>query len=155
MGTVTQKSIVPLNVHGKVVHHARTDVAVRDLTVIIDEPEARGGTDKGATPTEALMVSLAGCTTVVAHRIAGRLGIELEDMTVDVNAEFDRRGVMQEEHLKVPFPTMHLDITVTTDAADDLMAALAEDLKKFCPISNVIRESGTELTETWNINRPA
>lgn len=151
---VTQKSIVPLAVSGKVVHHARTDVAVRDLTVTVDEPEARNGTNKGATPTEMLMVSLAGCTTVVSHRIADRLGIELSDMQVDVSAEFDRRGVMQEEHLRVPFPTMHLDISVTTDASDDKMAALAADLKKYCPLSNVIRESGTDLTETWTINRP-
>ncbi len=153
--TVTQKSIVPLEVSGKVVHHARTDVSVRDLTVVIDEPEARGGTNQGATPTEALMVSLAGCTTVVAHRIAKRLEIELSDMTVNVSAEFDRRGVMQEVHLKVPFPTMHLDITVTTGASEDKMAELAADLKKFCPITNVIRESGTELTESWTVNRPS
>ena len=153
MGAVKQKSIVTMKAHGDVKHHARTDVSVRDLSVTIDEPSERGGTNQGATPTETLVISLIGCTTVVAHRIAERLGIELENMSVDVAADFDRRGVMQEEHLTVPFPKMDMTISVRTSASDADMEQLKADLKKFCPISNVIRQSGTELTETWTITR--
>lgn len=154
MANVTQKSIVTMKAHGDVVHHARTDVSVRDLTVTIDEPTERGGTNLGATPTETLVTALIGCTTVVSHRIADRLGITLENMSVDVDADFDRRGVMQEEHLTVPFPKMDLRITVTSAAPEEQIEQLKEDLKKFCPISNVIRQSGTDLTETWTVNRP-
>ena len=154
MADIKQKSVVTMNVHGDVRHHARTDVAVRDLTVTIDEPTERGGTNAGATPTEMLVASLIGCTTVVSHRIAGRLGIELDSMSVDVDADFDRRGVMQEEHVKVPFPKMELRVSVVTTASDDEMDQLQQDLRKFCPISNMIRQSGTELTETWDIARP-
>lgn len=153
MGAIKQKSIVTMQAHGDVMHHARTDVSVRDLTVTIDEPSERGGTNQGATPTETLVIALIGCTTVVSHRIAERLGIELENMSVNVAADFDRRGVMQEEHLTVPFPKMDLQISVTTSASDEDMRTLQEDLKKFCPISNVIRQSGTELTETWTVTR--
>ena len=152
MVDIKQKPVVTMKVHGDVVHHARTDVSVRDLTVTIDEPEERGGTNAGATPTETLVVALIGCTTVVSHRIADRLGIELEDMKVDVAADFDRRGVMQEEHLEVPFPRMELNVSVTTSATPDAMAELQRDLAKFCPISNMIRQSGTELVETWQVN---
>jgi uncharacterized OsmC-like protein len=154
MGAVKQKSIVTMQAHGDVRHHARTDVSVRDLTVTIDEPNERGGTNQGATPTETLVIALIGCTTVVAHRIADRLGIELANMSVDVAADFDRRGVMQEEHLTVPFPKMELTISVATSASQDDMEQLKLDLRKFCPISNMIRQSGTELTETWNVTRP-
>ena len=154
MANVTQKSIVTMKAHGDVVHHARTDVSVRDLTVTIDEPTERGGTNMGATPTETLVTALIGCTTVVSHRIADRLGITLENMSVDVDADFDRRGVMQEEHLTVPFPKMDLRITVTSSAPEAQIEQLKDDLKKFCPISNVIRQSGTDLTETWTVNRP-
>lgn len=154
MANVTQKSIVTMKAHGDVVHHARTDVSVRDLTMTIDEPTERGGTNMGATPTETLVTALIGCTTVVSHRIADRLGITLENMSVDVDADFDRRGVMQEEHLTVPFPKMDLRVTVTSSAPDDQIEQLKDDLRKFCPISNVIRQSGTDLTETWTVNRP-
>lgn len=153
MGAIKQKSIVTMQAHGEVVHHARTDVSVRDLTVTIDEPSERGGTNQGATPTETLVIALIGCTTVVSHRIAERLGIELENMSVNVAADFDRRGVMQEEHLTVPFPKMDLQVSVTTSASDEDMRTLQEDLKKFCPISNMIRQSGTELIETWTVSR--
>ena len=154
MANMTQKSIVTMKAHGDVVHHARTDVSVRDLTMTIDEPTERGGTNMGATPTETLVTALIGCTTVVSHRIAERLGITLENMSVDVDADFDRRGVMQEEHLTVPFPKMDLRVTVTSSAPDDQIEQLKDDLRKFCPISNVIRQSGTDLTETWTVNRP-
>ncbi len=154
MANMTQKSIVTMKAHGDVVHHARTDVSVRDLTMTIDEPTERGGTNMGATPTETLVTALIGCTTVVSHRIAERLGITLENMSVDVDADFDRRGVMQEEHLTVPFPKMDLRVTVTSSAPDDQIEQLKGDLRKFCPISNVIRQSGTDLTETWTVNRP-
>ncbi len=153
MGTIKQKPVVTMKLHGDVAHHARTDITVRDLAVTIDEPSERGGTNEGATPTETLVCALIGCTTVVSHRIAERLGIELSDMSVDVDADFDRRGVMQEEHLTVPFPKMDLRVSVTTSASEEDMETLQRDLKKFCPISNVIRQSGTELTETWTITR--
>ena len=154
MAEIKPKSVVTMNVHGDVRHHARTDVTVRDVTVTIDEPVERGGTNEGATPTEMLVASLIGCTTVVSHRIADRLGIELGAMSVDVAADFDRRGVMQEAHVAVPFPKMELRVSVVTTASDEEMARLREELRKFCPISNVIRQSGTELTETWDIAKP-
>jgi organic hydroperoxide reductase OsmC/OhrA len=28
------------------------------------------------------------------------------------------------------------------------------DLHRFCPISKVVRNSGTELEEVWNVTRP-
>jgi len=154
MADAKQKSIVKMKAHGDVRHHVRTDISIRDLTTVIDEPTERGGTNQGVTPTETLVAALIGCTTVVSHRIAGRLGIELADMSVDVSAEFDRRGVMQEEWVTVPFPSMDLAISVVTAASHDDIERLKQDLRKFCPISNMIRESGTELTETWNVTRP-
>jgi uncharacterized OsmC-like protein len=153
MGNIKPKSVVTMQAHGDVVHHARTDVSVRDLSVTIDEPSERGGTNQGATPTETVVIALIGCTTVVSHRIAEKLGIELQNMKVDVAADFDRRGVMQEEHLKVPFPKMDVTISVTSSASEAQMEQLKEDLQKFCPISNMIRQSGTVLTETWNVTR--
>ncbi len=150
---VTQKSIVTMQAKGEVKHHARTDVSVRDLTVTIDEPSERGGTNQGATPTETMVIALIGCTTVVSHRIADRLGIELKNMKVDAAADFDRRGVMQEAQIEVPFPKIDLTVSVETSASDAEMEQLQTDLKKFCPISNMIRQSGTELTETWNVTK--
>lgn len=153
MATITPKTVVTQKLSARAVHHARTDVSVRDLTVVIDEPEARGGTNKGSTPTETLMVALAGCINVVSHRIAEKIGLEIHDLTVDIEAQFDRRGVTMEEAITVPFPEVDVRIGLTTDADDALVERLKDDLGKYCPLSTVIRQSGTKLNESWTVTR--
>jgi uncharacterized OsmC-like protein len=53
----------------------------------------------------------------------------------------------------VPFPKIRLLIDVTTDASEAEMEKVKADLRRFCPISKVIRNSGTELEEVWNVTR--
>lgn len=145
------KSVVTQKLSAKAATHARTEVSVRDLSVTIDEPEVRGGTNKGATPTETLMIALAGCINVVSHRIASAIGLEIDDLSVDVSAQFDRRGVMMEEAVPVPFPQVDVAIHLKTRSDDALVERLKRDLPKFCPLSTVIRQSGTQLNETWHV----
>ena len=68
-------NVIKMKVEGAVKSHARTDILARDVETVIDEPNARGGTNLGLTPTETLMASLIGCTNVISHRIAESIGI--------------------------------------------------------------------------------
>lgn len=154
MVTLTPKTVVTMKLHGEAKGHARTDVTVRDLTIAIDEPKERGGTNAGATPTETLLASLAGCISVVSHRIAQKIGLGIDALSVDITAQFDRRGVLLEEALAVPFVSVDAAIHLTTAADDALVERLKTDLEKFCPVSAMIRQSGTKLTETWHVTRP-
>jgi len=45
-------------------------------------------------------------------------------------------------------------INVTTDASEAAMEKVKADLHRFCPVSKVIRNAGTELEEVWNVTRP-
>ena len=146
------KTVIGINAKAKVISHARTDVDIRDLTVTIDEPLARGGTNLGASPTETIAVALAGCLSVVSHRIADSLQIDLKEMSIDVAAKFDRRGVMLVEEIDIPFPEMDVNIQITTNSAStDKVEQLKSDLHKFCPVSKMIRQSGTVLNENWDV----
>ena len=58
-----------------------------DHELVIDEPEADGGTDKGPAPTRLLAGSLAGCTAVTMEMYAGRKGWDLDDLAVAVEAD--------------------------------------------------------------------
>ena len=79
--------------------------------------------------------------------------MHIDAMDIDVEAQFDRRGVTLQEDVQVPFPTMVLNINIKSpdDAAD--FDKVKVDLQKFCPIAKVIRESGTVITENWNISK--
>jgi putative redox protein len=60
---------------------------------------------------------------------------------------------MLEEEVGVPFPEIRLTINLTTPATDAQAQRLKSDLGKFCPVSKVIRQSGTRLEEIWDITR--
>ena len=94
---VKMKTVVTYCASAACPTHARTEIPVRDLNVIIDEPTERGGTNLEPTPTEAAMTALIACTNVIGHKNAHRLGINLGEISIDANCRFDQRGVLMEE----------------------------------------------------------
>ena len=152
MTNMAQKSEVIMSMSATGETHARTKINIRDVSSVIDEPEARGGTNEGLTPTETLMASLIGCTNVISKRIAHKMGIELGEMDIQLSAKFDRRGTMLEEEIDVPFSEVTMDIEIDTDATEEQINMLKIDLAKFCPIAKVLRGSGVNIIENWIIN---
>src|SRR5436190_20802101 len=69
-------------------------------TVVIDEPEALGGTDTGPSPFELLAGAVAGCVAVTMRMYARRKGWELGELGVDV--ELDRE--CRRTHVTVRLP---------------------------------------------------
>ena len=149
---VRQKMQVKMQMQGSAASHSRTDITVRDLLSVIDEPLERGGSNLGLSPTETFVAALIGCTSVISHKIAHKNGVVLQDMQVRVEADFDRRGVTLAEDVAVPFPAMQLTVDVRTDASAEQMEQLRHELAMYCPISKVVRASGTVLTEVWNLS---
>ncbi|MEM7043274.1 MAG: OsmC family protein [Pseudomonadota bacterium] len=154
MVTIRQKTTVQMKLSASAETHARTRVKVRDVEGLIDEPEARGGTNQAPSPTETLMSSLIGCTNVITQKIAHKMGVEINAMDIRVSVNFDRRGVILEEEVERPFSDLVMDIDITTDATDEQMSAIKSDLAKFCPVAKVFRGSGINVTENWNVTRP-
>ena len=151
MAEMKLKTVVDMILKGAVETHARTRVTTRDVSTVIDEPAVRGGTNMGLTPTDTLMASLIGCTNVISQRIAEKIGVEFHDMTVDVKAQFDRRGASLDEAVAVPFPEITLTISARSNATPAQIEEIKRDLAKYCPISVVIRAAGTQINEIWNI----
>ncbi len=152
MAVIKAKTVVDMKLSGVSESHARTRIGVRDLTTLTDEPVARGGTNQGPSPTETMIAALVGCTNVIGLRVAEHLGLHVEDMKIDAVAKFDRRGVMLEEEIDVPFPEITLSIACRSNATPQQVEQWKTDLAKFCPISKVIRASGTQINEEWAVS---
>lgn len=144
-----EKTVVKLRATGEGVSHSRTDVAIRDLTFSIDEPEARGGTNLGPAPTEAALAALAGCTNVISNKCAGKLGIDIGHLTIEITCEFDRRGVTLSEEIDVPFVALRQVVTSNGSASQEELMRVASDVAKYCPLSKLFEQSGTELETIW------
>lgn len=143
------KTVVKLRSSAKGISHSRTDVAIRNLTFSIDEPEARGGTNLGPAPTEAALAALAGCTNVIGNKCADRLGVDIGHLSIEIACEFDRRGVTLEEEIDVPFVALSQVVTSNGTATDDDLARVAREVAKYCPLSKLFEQSGTALETVW------
>ena len=150
---ITHKTLVPMAVSAECPTHARTSARAGKHKIVIDEPAPRGGSDLGPTPIETMIASLLGCTNVILNRVAEKNEVEIKALSLAAEASFDRRGVMLEEEVPVPFPEIRLTINLTTPATDTQVERLKSDLGRYCPVSKVIRQSGTKLQEIWNITR--
>lgn len=154
MVVVNEKVTVTQRVHGDCPTHARTEISVRDVKSIVDEPKERDGTNRGPTPTETMVAALIACTNVISHKCAKKHGVEFTAMSIDAESTLDRRGTQLLEEIEVPFPKIRLVINVKTDASDAEIEKVKADLHRFCPISKVIRNAGTQIEEIWNVQRP-
>ena len=154
MVAVKQKTTVTQRIQGRCPTHSRTEISVRDVKTIVDEPKEREGSNMGPTPTETMVAALIACTNVISHKCAKKHGVEFKVMTIDAESILDRRGTQLLEEIEVPFPRIRLVINVTTDASEAAIERVRADLRRFCPISKVVRNSGTELEEVWNVTRP-
>jgi len=154
MVVVKQKMIVSYKFVAEATTHSRTDVKVRDVSSVIDEPVERGGTNQGLAPTETMMAALLGCTNTIFHKCANKHGVKLHKMSMRLDGQIDRRGVTLQEEVDVPFPKMTMYVDIVTDAPDAAVEAAKTDLRKYCPVSKVIRACGTDLQEVWTVTRP-
>ena len=146
---VKMKPVVTYRANASCPTHARTKIPVRDLHVVIDEPVERGGTNLGPTPTEAAMTALIACTNVIGNKNAHRLGIDLGEINIDADCKFDRRGVLMQEEIDVPFPAVTLTVNCTTTASQDDLDLVGVETAKYCAIAKLFEAAGTDLTVNW------
>ena len=146
---VKMKTVVTYRATAACPTHARTEIPVRDLNVVVDEPIERGGTNLGPTPTEAAMTALVAYTNVIGHKNAHRLGIDLGEISIDANCKFDRRGVLMEEEIDVPFPEITLTVNCTTPASQEELDLVGVETAKYCAIAKLFESAGTDLTVNW------
>ncbi len=151
---VKTKTLMKMKLSGTCPSHTRTDISVRDVEIVVDEPKERGGTNLGPTPTEMLLAALVSCTNVVGQRLAHREGIEFEELSIDAEADFDRRGAALIEEVGVPFVSITLRVNVKTSAPDDKLDIVKRDLPRYCPIETTLRNAGTKIEKVWNVTRP-
>lgn len=147
---IRQKTTINATMTGACPSHSLAKCSIRDVEFAIDEPVERGGTNTGPSPTETVIAALIGCTNVIANKCAEKLGVDMGNLNIEANYTMDRRGVMLDEEIDVPFPKIVLNIVADGSATDAELKQVATDLNKYCAVSKVLRQSGTEIEENWS-----
>jgi len=117
------------------VHHVGGDayaIAARGHAVLVDQPEADGGRDAAATPTELLVASLASCVAFYAGRYLLRHGLDRSGLTVtaDFTMATDRPARVGEVRLGISVPS-----PVPPERRDALLAVASH-----CTVHNTLRQ---------------
>jgi len=95
-----------------------------------DEPEDKGGENKGPSPTDMLAASLAACTAITMEMYADRKGWPLDDVEVAVDME---KGSGDEPRSFAV--TIRLPKELTQDQLNRLMIIAAK-----CPVHKALKD---------------
>jgi putative redox protein len=81
------------------------EIEIREHRLTSDEPERRGGTDKGPTPTELLAASLASCTAITLEMYADRKEWDLGLVEVEVDFTESEKEMPAGFEVQIRVPT--------------------------------------------------
>ncbi|NKC14428.1 MAG: OsmC family peroxiredoxin [Gammaproteobacteria bacterium] len=149
MGEVRMKTTVKQRAHGACPSHSRSVISVRDQVFQIDEPAERGGGNTGPAPTETALAALIGCTNVIGHKCAQKLGLDIGHLAITAVCDFDRRGVSLAEEIDLPFTRIELTVKADGPVSETELQQVAAEVAKFCPLAKLYRGAGTEIIENW------
>lgn len=146
---IRMKTAVTLSVTADCPSHSRSDITVRDTGMVIDEPEARGGTNQGPAPTDTALAALIGCVNVIGHKCAAQMGADIGHLSIAADCVFDRRGVTLAEEIDVPFTEIRLVVRADGAADQATLDRVGQETEKYCPLSKLFRAAGTRLEVIW------
>ena len=128
----------------------KTVVSVRDTPdLVIDHPTSRGGTNEGPTPVETVLGGLVGCDAVITRAVAKILKFEYATIDYTCEAQIDTRGVAGVKGVRPYFETVSVTKTIRTNEPAERIEKLKSNVEQRCPVSNLIRDAGVDLTIEW------
>jgi uncharacterized OsmC-like protein len=104
----------------------------REFRFDVDHPELFSAEDNGATPTEILLVALAGCLTAGVATVASHRDIQLRSVSATVEGDMDVRGILGiDTDVRNGFGNIKVTYTIDADAsAEDIEALVAQSQKR-------------------------
>lgn len=147
---MTKAQIFKVSSKGKWSHGLNTEVTVRDFSpIIVDEPEALGGTNEAPNPVEYVLAGLTGCTSVMIALIAEEHNFSYSAVEFSNNGSLDLRGLAGNPDVSAHFQTVSYEVNITTSESDEKLATLIEAVDKRCPVLNLLKDAGVDVSSQW------
>lgn len=106
----------------------------KNHVVETDEPNEVLGSDAGISPAETLMSSLGACLTVGYAANAAAMGIELDELTLEINADGSLEGFMNLRDQRPGLSNLNVKAFVKSDAPKEKLAELHDYVNSHSPI---------------------
>lgn len=115
------------------------EVRIRDFQIVTDAGPAMAGFNLGPNAPEVMLGALASCIVHTALILAADGGISLDAASAEVTAEFNvlaqRPGF---EHIPIEPQNLSYRLTLASKEQAKRLEALHQDVRRLCPIFNLI-----------------
>lgn len=128
-----------------------SQLRMRDFTVMADEPAELGGNDRGPTPMEYVLGSLASCMTVMIRLIAAEQRIRVDDVAFDVEGDLDLRGLYGSAPVRPDFLEVRGTVWLDSPEEPERIAQLREEVYRRCPAYNLLRRAHVPVRLQWRL----
>ena len=116
---------------------ARVEVAARGFRLIVDEPPALGGEDRGPNPVEYNLAGLIGCLNVMGHLVAREQGIVLRSLRIEARGPINPAKLFGQPTDDRPgYKRIDVRLQVDSDASDEALARWLRTVESRCPVSD-------------------
>ena len=137
--TATKNTQLTITVGGSLVRGtaAEVEITAGEHEFTIDEPVSLGGTDKGANPIEHLLAALASCTVISYQVWAGKLGLQLDGVDVELTGDIDLAGFFGTgEGVRPGYEGIELQVNLTGPESEASYRRLEEAVATHCPVAD-------------------
>jgi len=116
----------------------------------VDHPECFGSEDHGPTPTEIVLVGLAGCLTAGVAAVAQRRDIQLRSVTATLTGDMSVLGVLgADPDVRNGFNHVAVHFDIDADASPADIAAVVAQSQKRSAVYDILTNP-TPVTVTVN-----
>ncbi|GBF12163.1 OsmC family protein [Tepidibacillus infernus] len=130
----------------------KVEAESRGFKVIVDEPQQMGGSNLGMTPVELLLSALGSCLTITITMFSKAFHIDIKDLKVDVEGDFDPMGAMgNDPNARSGFTEIRVNIHISSDAPESRIHRLIEMAEQKCPVSDTLRH-GVGINAKFELN---
>jgi len=101
----------------------------------IDEPKDIGGGNAGPNPVELMCLALGTCQEIMYGAYAAVMGIQLDELKVDVKGYLDFKGLLgMDENIPSGFTKVQYTTTIKSPASDEALRQLVDTAESHCPV---------------------
>jgi uncharacterized OsmC-like protein len=111
---------------------------------------AVGGEDDAPCSGDVLLGALAACQEITLRMVAANMGIELREVRVEVEADWDPRGTLamgRDFPVGIRTITCRTDVTIAQDPNGERAERLLRSAERYCVVLDTLR-TGVEVDAT-------
>jgi uncharacterized OsmC-like protein len=118
-----------------------------DWAFMIDEPTSMGGENTAPSPGVYGLSALAGCVAMSIKMQAAQDGVPINAIDVDVEADYDDRGIFAMDDMPPGFRGFRLKIDVDTPESEEKVRKITEQALSFSTWFHVFTHAQTVTTD--------